>query len=67
MSVDFWSETLEVVGTLLIAWAALRAHHRVLYEHTITPRVLHLMRIEQKFGLLGMALLLAGYALHVLY
>lgn len=59
--------TLEAVGTLLIAWAALRVHHRVLNEHKISPRVVRVMRIEQGLGMLGMVMVLIGYLLNMLY
>lgn len=59
--------TLEAIGTLLIAWAALRVHHRVLNEHKISPRVVRTMRIEQSLGILGMVMVFAGYLLNILY
>lgn len=59
--------TFDAVGTLLIAWAALRVHHRVLNEHKISPSVTRSMHIEQKLGVLGMVLVLVGYILHLIY
>lgn len=59
--------TLEAVGTLLIAWAALRVHHRVLNEHKISPRIVRVMRIEQSLGVLGMVMVFVGYLLNILY
>lgn len=59
--------TIETVGTLLIAWAALRVHHRFLNEHKISNRVFMVMQIEQKLGILGMFLVLAGYILKLIY
>jgi len=59
--------TLEAVGTLLIAWAALRVHHRVLSEHDISKKVVRIMRIEQWFGILGMVFVFIGYVLNILY
>jgi uncharacterized membrane protein len=59
--------TLEAVGTLLIAWAALRVHHRVLNEHDISKKVVRTMRIEQRFGILGMIFVFIGYVLNILY
>jgi uncharacterized membrane protein len=59
--------TLEAVGTLLIAWAALRVHHRVLNEHKISQRVVRTMRIEQGLGVLGMIMVFVGYLLNILY
>ncbi|MEX0918787.1 MAG: hypothetical protein WDZ85_02350 [Candidatus Paceibacterota bacterium] len=59
--------TLEAVGTLLIAWAALRVHHRVLNEHDISKKVIRIMRIEQWLGILGMLFVFIGYILNLLY
>jgi len=61
------SITLETVGTLLIAWAALRVHHRVLNEHKVSSRVFRIMRIEQRLGIVGMVFVFAGYLLNLLY
>ena len=42
-----------MVGTVFIAYAALRVHHRVLGEHKIDEKVLKTMRIEQIVGWAG--------------
>lgn len=62
---ELLSISLETAGTLMIAWAALRVHHRVLNEHKITKKVFRIMRLEQEIGVLGMILVGVGYALHV--
>ena len=62
---ELLSNSLETAGTLMIAWAALRVHHRVLNEHKITKKVFRTMRLEQWLGILGMLLVAAGYALHL--
>ena len=49
----FISSTLSMVGTVFIAYAALRVHHRVLGEHKIDEKVLKTMRIEQIVGWAG--------------
>jgi len=59
------AKTLEMVGTLLIAWAALRVHHRVLNEHAISRLVFRTMRIEQYLGILGMVFVFVGYFLEI--
>ena len=58
--------TLEVVGTVLIGWAALRVHHRVLYEHKIDERVMKVMRTEQKLGFFGIFMVVLAYVLYLL-
>lgn len=58
--------TLDVIGTVLIGWAALRVHHRVLNEHKIDEKVMRVMRVEQKLGILGIVLVLLAYLLHIM-
>lgn len=58
---NFIAETLDVVGTVLIGWAALRVHHRVLHEHKIDREVFRVMRFEQGLGVMGILLIIAGY------
>jgi len=60
---ELLSKTFELVGTLLIAFAALRVHHRVLNAHHITKEVMYTMRIEQRIGIIGVFFLVAGYVL----
>lgn len=57
--------TLDTAGTLLIAWAALSVHHKVLNDHKISGGVSRKMRTEQKFGILGVFLILVGYLLKI--
>jgi len=59
------SSTLEVIGTVLIAFAALRVHHRVLYEHKIDKKVFSAMRKEQLIGILGVLFVLVGYFIQI--
>jgi len=67
MDAEFIASTLETVGTLLIAWAALRVHHRVLNEHKIDNKVFRIMRREQRLGILGIFFVTAGYLVLLLY
>jgi len=55
--------TLEFTGTLFVAYAALRVHHRVLNEHEIDKQVLKTMRVEQIVGWSGVVMIVLGYAL----
>ena len=56
--------TLQTIGSIFVAYAALRVHHRVLAEHRIDNKVLGTMRVEQIVGWGGVFFLLAGYGLH---
>jgi hypothetical protein len=53
--------TLEVLGTLMIAFAALRVHHRVLHEHRIDKKVFKAMKKERVIGVIGVGLVVLGY------
>lgn len=57
---------LDTVGSVLIGWAALRVHHRVMNEHTIDRRVLRTMRFEQQFGILGLVFVVLSFLLQLL-
>ena len=57
------SETLGTIGGILIAYTALRVHHRVRKEHQIDNKVFAEMRREMYVGITGITFLLAGYVL----
>jgi hypothetical protein len=59
--------SLQTLGTLLIAYAALSVHHRFLREHKVDEKVFTTMRVEQMFGLLGVFLTITGYFLEILF
>jgi hypothetical protein len=59
--------TIDVVGKLLIGWAALRVHHRVLNEHKIDIQVFLAMKREQWLGISGMVCIVAAYILHLIH
>ena len=61
MPLEFWANLSTALGTLLIAFAALRVHHRVLNEHKIDRRVFKVMRREQLTGIAGAILIVVGF------
>ena len=61
----FIALTLTMIGTVFVAYAALRVHHRVLGEHKIDQKVLKTMRIEQIVGWIGVLMIIAGYIVAV--
>lgn len=63
---EYLPATLDMIGSVLIGWAALRVHYRVLHEHKIDRRVFRTMRVEQNLGMLGIGLVVVGYLLHIL-
>lgn len=60
------SATLEAAGTVLIAYTALRVHDRVQKERRVDAQVSAEMKREQRLGVIGIALILSGYALYVI-
>jgi len=57
--------TLDTVGTLFIAWAALSVHHKVLNDHKIDSEVYRRMKREQILGITGIIFVIVGYLLNV--
>ena len=64
---EMFIATLETIGTLSIAWAALSVHHRVLNEHKISSKVFRVMHAEQKLANMGMFLIIVSYILNIFY
>lgn len=59
-------KTLETIGTVMIAFAALRVHHRVLHEHKMDAQVFRVMRREQTVGVVGVLCILIAFVLTLL-
>ena len=57
--------TLDFIGKILVAYMALRVHRRFWKEHTIDDKVFSAMKKEQIIGLLGIILIVAGFALQL--
>jgi hypothetical protein len=67
MNIQLIAEVLDTMGVLLVGWAALRVHHRVLNEHKIDTVVFRSMKREQRLGFTGLALVAAGFVLKILF
>ncbi|KPJ85225.1 hypothetical protein AMJ57_03880 [Parcubacteria bacterium SG8_24] len=65
MDLEMIGITADTVGKLMVAFTALRVHHRVLKEHQIDDQVFSSMRREQIVGVLGVVFMVAGYAIKV--
>ena len=65
MSLEITALTLDTLGKVLIAVTAIRVHYRVMKEHKIDKRVFKSMRREQSLGVLGIALILIAYLIHL--
>ncbi len=57
--------TLETLGKILVAYTALRVHHRFWKEHKVSSGVFKTMRREQILGILGIILIIAGYIIQI--
>lgn len=60
MNISLLALALDTFGTLLIAFAALRVHHRVLNEHKVDNHVFRSMKREQFAGVLGICFVICG-------
>jgi len=56
---------LDLFGTIFIAYAALRVHHRVLSEHRVDEKVFKSMKREQKIGIAGVVLIVSSFILEI--
>ncbi len=59
--------TLDIVGSVFIAYAALRVHHRVLAEHQVDEKVFKSMKREQKIGITGVLFIVVGYIIELAF
>lgn len=64
---EFIGYTIDTLGKILVAYTAIRVHHRVWQEHKIDRRVFKEMKLEQLLGVLGIAMIIAGYLIQIPY
>lgn len=62
---ELLGHTLDVVGKVMVAYTAIRVHHRVWVEHKIDRKVFSEMKREQRIGFLGIVLIILGYLLEI--
>jgi len=65
LDVAFIGLTLDVIGKILVAYTALRVHHRFWREHKIDEKVFMAMHREQVVGVVGIVFMVAGYILQI--
>lgn len=63
---DILASTLDIIGKIMVAYTALSVHRRVQVEHRIGIMALRAMRREQRAGIMGIVLMIAGYLLHII-
>lgn len=62
MNLTLIGATFATLGEVLVAYTVIRVHHRVMKEHQIDDKVFKIMRKEQKVAILGIVLIIIGYA-----
>jgi len=67
MNYLFLSETLDLIGSLLIAYTAIMVHYRFRKEHKVDMKVFREMRREQMIGIFGVIFLLIGYFIKIVF
>jgi len=55
------SSSLDVIGTIMIAYAALSVHDRVRKDKKIDESVFRTMKWERSIGIMGIMLIVLGY------
>lgn len=64
---EILSKTLEVAGTIIIGFMAIMVHYRFLHERKIDKKVFDAMKTEQILGALGIAMIIIGYILDLIF
>lgn len=57
--------TLHTLGEVMVGFTAIMVHHRVWKEHKIDNRVFAEMKRERRVGIVGLLLILVGFALQI--
>lgn len=67
MNFLFWGLTIGTLGKALLAVGVLIAHNGIVRERKIDSDVIRRFRIEHSLTLLGLVLIVLGYALEVYF
>ncbi len=59
--------TLHTLGEIMVGFTAIMVHHRVWKEHKIDKRVFAEMNKERKIGIIGLILIVAGFAIELVF
>ena len=65
MNFEILAHIFETLGSLMVGFAALRVHHRVLNEHKIDGYVFKVMKAEQIVGVVGMMFILLSFIIKI--
>lgn len=67
MNLLFWGLTTGVIGKVLLAVGVLKAHSEIAHEHRIDKKVLRSFQLERTFTIIGLLLIVIGYAMEVYF
>ena len=67
MNLLFWGLTISVVGKVMIAVAVIMAHSEIAHEHKIDAKVLRSFQKERWLTIIGILLIVIGYAMEVYF
>lgn len=67
MNILFWGLTVSVVGKILLGIGILKAHGQISHEHRIDLKVLKSFQLERTLTLLGLGLIVFGYAMEIYF
>lgn len=63
---DIAGSVLEFIGTVMIAYTAIRVHYRFWKAHSLSDKVFHEMRREQIVGVSGVIFITIGFLLQLI-
>lgn len=67
MNLLFWALTTSVVGKVFLAMGVLLAHSQIAHEHRIDNAVLRSFKTERTLAIIGLFLIVIGYAMEVYF
>ncbi len=67
MNLLFWGLTISIIGKVLLAVGILKAHGEITHEHRIDAKVLKSFRLERWLTLIGLFLMVLGYAMEIYF
>ena len=65
MNIELLGFILDVIGKVMVAYAAIKVHRRFWKEHKVNEFVFRAMEREQIIGILGIVLIIIGFLLQI--
>jgi len=65
MNIELLGFILDVIGKVMVAYAAIKVHRRFWKEHKVDEFVFRAMEREQIIGILGIVLIIIGFLLQI--